>query len=182
MENEQSPAGNLTHELVEEPELQLLEEAITRVQRKPPTSSQRSSNETMIEDPTLEENSQALSETLAQALEWGRSEGITFDPDKSELLHFSRKRSDIGKSPAVRAGALMVRENPERPYLKWLGVLFDRKLTFKYHVQAQSAKAMKTARAFFSLGNTLRGVSASLIHQAVTACVLPIAYFAAETW
>lgn len=132
--------------------------------------------------PSLEENSRALSETLAQALEWGRSEGITFDPDKSELLHFSRKRADRGKSPSVQAGALVITENPERPYLKWLGVLFDKKLTFKHHVQAQTAKAMKTARAFSSFGNTLRGVSAPLTRQAVIACVLPIAYFAAETW
>jgi ribonuclease HI len=82
----------------------------------------------------------------------------------------------------VEAGALVITENPERPYLKWLGVLFDKKLTFKHHVQAQTAKAMKTARAFSSFGNTLRGVSAPLTRQAVIACVLPIAYFAAETW
>jgi hypothetical protein len=51
MENEKSPAGNLTHEL-EEPKLQwiLLEQAVTRVQREPPTSSQRSSDENKIED------------------------------------------------------------------------------------------------------------------------------------
>lgn len=132
--------------------------------------------------PSLEENSRALSDTLARALEWGRSEGIAFDPTKSELLHFSRRRSDRGVSPTVQAGALTVAENADRPYLKWLGILFDRKLTFKYHVQAQTAKAIKTARAFASFGNTLRGVAASLIRQAVTACVLPIAYFAAETW
>jgi hypothetical protein len=51
----------------------------------------------------------------------------------------------------VQAGTLTVPENADRPYLKWLGILFDRKLTFKYYVQAQTAKAIKTARAFAAL-------------------------------
>lgn len=132
--------------------------------------------------PSLQENSLALSATLAQALEWGRLEGITFDPEKSELIHFSRKRADKNNSPSIEVGSFTVSESTERPYLKWLGVLFDRKLTFKHHVLTQASKALKTARALSSLGNTLRGVSPTLTRQAIEACVLSVAYFAAETW
>ena len=35
-----------------------------------------------------------LSATLQEALDWGTAEGITFEPAKSELLHFSRRRPD----------------------------------------------------------------------------------------
>jgi ribonuclease HI len=132
--------------------------------------------------PSLQENSIALSATLAQALEWGRLEGITFDPVKSELLHFSRKHADKNNSPSIEFGSFTVSESIERPYLKWLGVLFDRKLTFKHHALTQASKALKTARALSSLGNTLRGVSPMLTRQAIVACVLSVAYFAAETW
>ena len=38
------------------------------------------------------------------------------------------------------------------------------------------------AQALNSLGNTVRGVSLHLLQQAVTACILYRAYFAAETW
>lgn len=132
--------------------------------------------------PSLQENSLALTATLTQALEWGRSEGITFDPDKSELLHFSRKHADKNNSPSIATGSFVVSESTERPYLRWLGVLFDRRLTFKYHALIQAAKALKTAKAFTSLGNTLRGVSSALTRQVTEACVLRVAYFAAETW
>ena len=48
----------------------------------------------LASSPSLEDNAKALSESLQEALEWGKSEGITFDPAKSELLHFSRHRID----------------------------------------------------------------------------------------
>ena len=82
----------------------------------------------------------------------------------------------------MAAGSVLVSVHPTRPFLKWLGVLFDRKLTFKWHVQELSTKASRVSNALKSLGNTERGVPASLIRQAVTSCVLPIAYYAAETW
>ena len=78
--------------------------------------------------PLFDENSQALSAALHQA--------ITFDPEKSELLHFSRKHKDVRNSPAVVAGSFTVRANRTRAYLKSLGVLDYRKLTFKYHALA----------------------------------------------
>lgn len=129
-------------------------------------------------------NCEILSQHLAEALDWGTSEGITFDPGKSELLHFSRRRTDrdAASTPSVSAGPVTVSENPTRPYLKWLGVLFDRKLSFKWHVQELSSKALIVSNALRSLGNTARGVPPYLLRQASTACVLRRAYFAAETW
>lgn len=41
---------------------------------------------------TLEENSMKLSVSISEALAWGISEGFTFDPSKSELILFSRKK------------------------------------------------------------------------------------------
>ena len=41
---------------------------------------------------------------------------------------------------------------------------------------------MKVATALRSLGNSIRGVNANLLRRATIACVLPIAYYAAETW
>jgi ribonuclease HI len=134
--------------------------------------------------PSLETNSQALSAALQEALDWGSSEGITFEPAKSELIHFSRHKLDQDPSttPTVSAGPITVSENRDRPYLRWLGVLFDKRLTFKWHATESAAKAQRVAQALKSLGNTVRGVSPHLLRQAVTACVLRRAYFAAETW
>jgi ribonuclease HI len=133
--------------------------------------------------PSLADNSAALSQDLQEALDWGTSEGITFDPNKSELLHFSRLRHSYPTNTLlVSAGPFTVSENQARSYLRWLGVLFDKKLTFKWHVKHQAAKALKVSKALSSLGNTARGVSPCLLRRAIVACVLPIAYYAAETW
>jgi hypothetical protein len=76
----------------------------------------------------------------------------------------------------------MVCESTERPYLRWLGILFDKKLTFKWHVKEMAAKASTVANALRSLGNTVRGVQPRLLQQVVSACVLRKAYYGAETW
>lgn len=134
--------------------------------------------------PTLENNTTLLIQDLHELLDWGSSEGITFDSGKTELLHFSRRHadSDPTTTPIVSAGSFTIAESLSRPYLRWLGVLFDKKLTFKWHVRTQAGKAIKVSKALASLGNTVRGVPPSLLRRAVIACVLPIAYFAAETW
>jgi hypothetical protein len=134
--------------------------------------------------PSLVANSTALSESLQEALDWGATEGITFDPDKSELLHFSRRRQDQDPTtnPSVAASSISVTEGTARPYLRWLGILFDKKLTFKWHAKQMAAKAMIVANALRSLGNTVRGVPPRLLQQVVSACVLRKAYYGAETW
>jgi ribonuclease HI len=133
---------------------------------------------------SLEANCQSLSTSLQEALVWGTKEGITFAPDKYELIHFSRRKDDQdpSRTPSVVAGPVTVSENTKRPYLRWLGVLFDKRLSFKYHVGEATSKALKVANALRGLGNTVRGIKPYLMRQAVTACVLPKAYFGAETW
>jgi hypothetical protein len=77
--------------------------------------------------PSLEANSQVLPAALQEALEWGTAKGVTFEPTKSELLHVSKKKTDQDPSttPSVSAGPITATESSERPYLRWLGVLFD---------------------------------------------------------
>lgn len=133
---------------------------------------------------TLSENCSILSESLSDLLEWGQTEGITFDPRKSELQHFSRCRKDKDPSstPSVISQNMTVSEKNRQPYTRWLGVYFDRNLSFKWHVRILTGKAMKVANALRSLANTSRGAKPSLVRQAVLACVLPTALYAAETW
>ena len=133
---------------------------------------------------SLGQSAEKLSSHLQEALDWGHAEGITFDPTKSELKHFSRRHADKNPStrPTVTSTAFTVTEDQKKPYLRWLGVRFDRCLTYKWHVKAQSEKALKVATALRSLANSVRGVKADLLRKTTTACVLPVAYYAAETW
>ncbi|EED11708.1 reverse transcriptase, putative [Talaromyces stipitatus ATCC 10500] len=79
-------------------------------------------------------NYQTLSESLQDAIEWGTAEGITFAPNKYELMHFSWHRADQdpATTPSVSMGSVIVTEATDRPYLRWLGILFDKKLSFHW--------------------------------------------------
>ena len=89
----------------------------------------------------LQMNCDQLQSDLQEALTWGESEGITFDPLKSELLHFSRSHKDANADlPGVTTRTHSVTEG--NGPLRWLGVYFDRKLSFKQHVQILSTKPL----------------------------------------
>jgi hypothetical protein len=66
--------------------------------------------------------------------------------------------------------------------LKWLGVYFNYKLSFKQHVQILSKRALTVTNALKSLGKMTCRVPPLLLQQAIMACVLKKGYFAAKTW
>ncbi|KAJ8066801.1 hypothetical protein OCU04_004188 [Sclerotinia nivalis] len=129
---------------------------------------------------SLQSNCDQLRSEMLEALNWGKSEGITFDPKKSELIHFFRGSRKGIESPIIHTENLSIMEKPGP--LRWLGVYFDRELSFKPHVQVLSTKALTIANAVRSLGRTTRGIPSILLQRAITACVLKKCYFAAETW
>jgi hypothetical protein len=114
---------------------------------------------------SLKDNCQSLSSTLQEALDWGLAEGVTFVPDKYELLYFSRRKADQdpSRTPSVSAGPVTISENSTRPYLRWLGILFNKKLSFKFHVRQMTSKALTITNALRSLGNIVRGVNSYLM-------------------
>ncbi|KAI0997817.1 hypothetical protein K3495_g10370 [Podosphaera aphanis] len=132
---------------------------------------------------SLHDSCSSLTKALKEVLDWGLDEGITFDLAKAELQHFSRKRTDKNpvNTPSVTHGVFSVSEKTNRPYTRWLGVYLDRTLSFKWHVRFLANEALVVANALRSFVNTLRGAPPKLLCQAVTACVLPIAYYGAET-
>lgn len=77
---------------------------------------------------------------------------------------------------------MKVSENTSRPYTRWLGIYFDKTLSFKWHFRTLTEKAMKVADALRCLMYTSRGAPPSLIRQTVQACVIPIALIGAEKW
>jgi hypothetical protein len=118
---------------------------------------------------------------VQEALDWGQAEGITFDLKKSKLIHFTRSIKDplAETSPQVTAGTHVMQESTSP--LRWLGVYFDCKLSFKPHVHILATKALTVNNALRSLGKTTRDVPLIFLQRAVKACILKKGYFAAET-
>ncbi|KFZ23235.1 hypothetical protein V502_02286, partial [Pseudogymnoascus sp. VKM F-4520 (FW-2644)] len=70
----------------------------------------------------------------------------------------------------------------EQPALRWLGVWFDRKLTFKRHVTERAAKARSVAYHIRGLARIKDGPPAVALRKAVLTCVIPSALYGTEAW
>ncbi|XP_044720088.1 reverse transcriptase (RNA-dependent DNA polymerase) domain-containing protein [Hirsutella rhossiliensis] len=110
-------------------------------------------------------------------LSWGAANGISFDPDKTEVMHFSRTKPKT--APPVLHGEFEKR--PDRA-MRWLGVWLDSSLSFKTHVEKWTAKAQAVAFHLRRLTNTKHGPLPSAMRRAVCACVIPVLLYAAEAW
>ncbi|RAL67586.1 hypothetical protein DID88_008339 [Monilinia fructigena] len=60
----------------------------------------------------LQENCEVLQANMQEALDWGKSEGITFDPKKSELIHFYKGHRTLTDAPAVQTEGLRIETKP----------------------------------------------------------------------
>ncbi|EFY95431.2 Ribonuclease H-like protein [Metarhizium robertsii ARSEF 23] len=108
---------------------------------------------------SLEETSGIASEYLQELVNWGAANGISFDPEKTEVMHFSPGRRETVLP--VRHGD--VEKQPEAA-MRRLGLWLDRKLTFK--TCGEVGKAQTVAHHLRSLGNTRRGPKPSAVQRA----------------
>ncbi len=73
-----------------------------------------------------ERNAEILREDVSRILGWGARNKVSFDPEKCELMHFSRRRT-TPQAPDIVVGDFAIKQ-VEGKALRWLGVWFDRKL------------------------------------------------------
>lgn len=66
--------------------------------------------------------------------------------------------------------------------MRWLGVYFDTRLSFKSHAEIMASKGRRAVAGLNMLGNTMKGVDVKVIRRAVHACILPILTYAATAW
>ncbi|KAI0056317.1 hypothetical protein BV25DRAFT_1772591, partial [Artomyces pyxidatus] len=99
---------------------------------------------------------------------------------KTEFIHFSRKRGGLDNPPAITlpsaAGIGTFTVQP-CPVLRYLGVFFDSKLTFRKHVETMANRAMSTIRGLQVLGNSVRGMSLINLRTLYRTVVVPVLTF-----
>ncbi|KAJ3575723.1 hypothetical protein NPX13_g3935 [Xylaria arbuscula] len=136
---------------------------------------------------SAEENIELLTGDVMQILAWGDENKVHFAPEKCEMIHITRGLS-TANPPLEIPNRLRVEPVPlptkgvKAPALRWLGVWFDRKLTFKRHVNERTSKALKLAWHLKHLANTKYGPPADMIRKAVITCVVPTALYGSEAW
>lgn len=132
--------------------------------------------------PTLEHNVELLGQDVGKILDWGDENKVGLNPAKCEIMHFSRswKRTHF---PAVKAVGhdFTIHEGQDKA-VRWLGVWFDRKLSFKQHVHKGAAAAQRVANHIRGLANTVHGPPPKALRKAVISCIIPVMTYAAEAW
>jgi len=64
----------------------------------------------------------------------------------------------------------------------WLGVHFDHKLLYNYHVTKIAVKAENAIACISMLANTVQGLSHYLLCLLYHICILPIIIYASTAW
>lgn len=143
---------------------------------------------------TLDDTTAAVEEDIRGILDWGDENKVFFAPEKCEAIHCTREKGKYSPDIAVRDNFIIhpvgphleeeagTNKKPLQPALRWLGMWFDRKLSFRRHVQERCLRAMKLARHLRSLANTKYGPPPSALRKAVTTCVIPTVLYGAEAW
>ena len=126
---------------------------------------------------TLEETA-AKAKTAVAAMEaWGQQEAFSLDPDKTEVMHFSRKQNR--SSPPVFHQD-REKSRHRKQCAGWESGLIASLLST--HVEKWSLKAKKVISQLRFVNNTLRGTSAAAARRAVYAVALPTLFYGLDTW
>ncbi|RAL63176.1 hypothetical protein DID88_004255 [Monilinia fructigena] len=112
-------------------------------------------------------NVASLVTEIRNIMHWGTRNKIAFAPEKLEMIHLTRKNGS--RAP-----------DWDQPALRWLGVWFDRRLTFRRHVAERAGKARQVARHIRGLAKTVDGPPASALRKAVITCVIPSLTYGTE--
>ena len=107
--------------------------------------------------------------------------GLIVEHSKTEIFHFSRSHGPFNPPPLDLSpiGGPVLRPKDSWRYL---GFIFDRKLSFHKHIDFYANKAMSTVKCMKLLGNSSRGISPLQKRLLYRCCALPIAMYGFQLW
>ena len=93
------------------------------------------------------------------------------------MIHFTTQR--VTPRDSIIIGNELI---DPKPVVRWLGIWFDSKLTFKPYIEKKINSTTSAFYGFQRLGNTQKGLSAQAIRLLYVACVTSIADFGIQLW
>jgi len=126
---------------------------------------------------TDEENAEELKAMLDKAERWREAHGARFEASKYVLIHFSRRIKAM-ETP-IRIANKVIQPSHE---VRYLGVIFDRKLRFKLHVEYAAKKGAKFALAMSRIAKSTWGTTYQQTRNLFTAVAVPRMDYAAIIW
>jgi ribonuclease HI len=125
-----------------------------------------------------EDNVKELKKMLMKAEKWREEHGARFETSKYVLIHFTKSRSRH-TAAHIDIGDTMIKPANEA---KYLGVIFDRKLSFKHHTQYAAKKGTSLALAMSRIAKCTWGAAYQQTRILFTSVVAPRMDYAAIVW
>ena len=95
-----------------------------------------------VTGPSPHENTRLIQDSiLPKVVEWNRTSGATFEPEKTQFVHFTKKR--VAQLEALPKLELMGSEIVPNSEAKLVGIILDSNLNFSSHA-ARAAKRGET--------------------------------------
>lgn len=131
-----------------------------------------------VSSPTVEENVEKLERMAPQLLDWSRTHSCRFDLDKFQLIHFCRTEKLYAPLPININGQSIAASDSA----KYLGIVVDRKLKWKEHVEAAIAKGTKAVLAVARLTRPTFGMPHRFVRQLFRSVVIPRMEYGMVAW
>jgi len=106
---------------------------------------------------------------------------LVVEHSKTEIFHFNRSHGAFNPPSldlSLLGGKVLLPSNT----WKYLGFIFDKKLTFYQHVDFYANKAISTVKCMKLLGNSSRGINPLQKHLLYRSCILPITLYGFQLW
>jgi hypothetical protein len=197
-----SPVSGVLANYYSAPLLKALAQENTQNQHNPtqPPNNTRGNSETpitaglFVDDGSLymasndlTANAEKLQEAFSRVIAWAAGNGLKIDMNKVDYICFVR--SHKRKIPPIPAITLPTSNTPgetrtyePQPHIKWLGIIFDSKLSFRQHIQHLASWGAAAAGCMCMLATTNGGLSHWNMKTLYNACILPALSYAAPVW
>ena len=107
--------------------------------------------------------------------------GLIIKHAKTEIFYFNRLHG-IFNPPPLDLSSIGGPTLCPKDTWKYLGFIFDRKLTFHQHINYYLNKAISMVKCMKLLGNSSRGINPIQKQQLYRYCILPIALYSFQLW
>jgi len=106
---------------------------------------------------------------------------LVIEHSKTKIFHFNRSQG-VFNPPLLDLSPLGGPILRPKDSWKYLGFIFNRKLSFHKHIDHYANKAISTVKCMKLLGNSSRGISPFQKQLLYRCCALPIALYGFQLW
>jgi len=126
---------------------------------------------------TTEQCAAALGRAFCSINSWAKLRGLSFNPQKSELIHFTKSRKPPSTPCVLKSMTVKPAETA-----RFLGIWLDRRLRWTGHVQALRKKLAVQTFALTRLTATTWGCKVARARQLYTAIIRSTIAYGAGVW